>query len=151
MKLLLENWRKYLKEEPKELEEGFATKLALGAALAGAAGPAYAGDTDTSSDVETTQQVDVEKPASELVKNKDGSVSLTIDIPDMYQSSMPSMKNMLVKNYVRAELTKQLSGPPGVDCSGGKCVHTGVPDVTLSKVSYSIQPDTVTITATVAK
>ena len=35
MKLILENWREYLKEEPEQLEEGLGSKLAMGAALMG--------------------------------------------------------------------------------------------------------------------
>ena len=80
MKLLLENWRRYLIEEQEEVEEGLGTKLAMGAALAGATGvgsPAYADDTNTSTDSETSQQVQSEVETNTLEKNDDGTYSIT--------------------------------------------------------------------------
>jgi hypothetical protein len=38
MKLIMESWKKYLKEDQEEVEEGLASKLALGAGLVGALG-----------------------------------------------------------------------------------------------------------------
>ena len=52
MKLLIENWRKYLTEE-KELEEGVFSKLALAGGLLGGGAPA-----EMPPDPEPTQQVE---------------------------------------------------------------------------------------------
>ena len=38
MKLIIENWKEYLKEDEEEVEEGLASKLALGAGLLGTLG-----------------------------------------------------------------------------------------------------------------
>ena len=60
MKLILENWRMFLNEEPEQLEEGFGSKLAMGAALVGGLG---LGSGDVKADsaktaAQTTQQVE---------------------------------------------------------------------------------------------
>jgi len=74
----------------KSINEGALGKLAgtatLGMAL-GAGTPAQAGDTDTytSSDTSTTQQADVKVQTNTLVKNDDGSVSVTVPIGPMTQ------------------------------------------------------------------
>ena len=82
MKLIMENWKKYITEE--EIDEGVGT-AALGAALAlGGAGKGDVQqyDTDTSSGDQTTQQVDAEKQAeSGLQKNEDGSYSMEYSNP----------------------------------------------------------------------
>ena len=84
----MENWRQYITEEQKaEIDEGlgkFAATAGLGVAL-GAGTPAQAGDTDTSSDTSTTQQADVKVQTNTLVKNDDGSVSVTVPIGPMTQ------------------------------------------------------------------
>ena len=83
MKLILENFRKYINEQ-EEIEEGVGT-AALGAALAlGGAGKGDVQqyDTDTSSGDQTTQQVDAEKQAEGgLQKNEDGSYSMEYSNP----------------------------------------------------------------------
>ena len=99
MKLLLENWRKFVAEE-EEIDEGVGT-AALGAALAlGGAGKADVQqyDTDTSSGDQTTQQVDAEKQAEgELQKNEDGSYSMEYSNP---VTKGMSMTNSLLKSFL---------------------------------------------------
>ena len=106
MKLLLENWRRYLIEEQEEVEEGLGTKLAMGAALAGATGvgsPAYADDTNTSTDSETSQQVE---------KNDDGTYSITVDLGSLttLSKSMASMLQSAGGSMARSALLKALTG-----------------------------------------
>jgi len=83
MKLIFENWKKYLEEE--EVEEGLLQTLGLAGALAvggGGKGDAQQYDTDTSSGDQTTQQVDAEKQAEGgLQKNEDGSYSMEYSNP----------------------------------------------------------------------
>lgn len=87
MKLLFENWRKFVTEE-EEVEEGLLQTLGLAGALAlggGGKGDAQQYDTDTSSGEQTTQQVDVEKQATNtLQKNDDGSYSITFTAKDLF-------------------------------------------------------------------
>lgn len=94
MKLLFENWRKFVTEE-EEIDEGVGT-AALGAALAlGGAGKGDVQqyDTDTSSGDQTTQQVDAEKQAEGgLQKNEDGSYSL--------EYSNPVTKGMVMNTHL---------------------------------------------------
>jgi len=61
-----------------------AGTAALGMAL-GAGTPAQAGDTDTSSDTSTTQQADVKVQTNTLVKNDDGSLSITVPLGTLLQ------------------------------------------------------------------
>mgnify|MGYP003640850351 FL=1 len=115
MKLLLENWRRYITEEQKEVEEGLGTKLAMGAALAGAAGigsPAYADATDTSADSETTQQVQSEVEVNTLEKNDDGTYSITVDLGSLtsLSKSMASMLQASGGSMARTALLKALTG-----------------------------------------
>ena len=88
----MENWRKYITEE--EVEEGIGA-AALGAALAlGGGGKANAQqyDTDTTSGVQTTQQVDADKQAETgLQKNEDGSFSMDYSNPSAARGMSASM------------------------------------------------------------
>jgi len=99
MKLLFENWRRYITEE-EEVDEGIGT-AALGAAIAlGGGGKANAQqyDTDTTSGDQTTQQVDAEKQAEgELQKNEDGSYSMEYSNP---VTKGMSMTNSLLKSFL---------------------------------------------------
>ena len=140
MKLLLENWREYLKEE-EEVEEGLASKLALGAALAGTASPAMAQDTGGVDTGEKTQQVDKTEDTSELVKNDDGSYSLTLDIPSHLQKLMPSMKRTFVGNWAKAEFAKKMAGSQ----------DWGTIDLNISGRVSTMTPDTVTFTGNIVK
>ena len=55
MKLLMESWREYLKEDPEQLEEGLGSKLAMGGALMGLGlGPGEAGATSGNAAAPTT-------------------------------------------------------------------------------------------------
>ena len=141
MKLLLENWRKYLKKEPEEIDEGVASKLALGAALAGAGAPAYAGDTSPAETGEKTQQVDAVEDASELVKNDDGTFSLTLDIPGRFQGLMISMKRPFVTNWARTEFAKKMAGVE----------DSGIINLSISGRVSHMTTDTVTFTGKIVK
>ena len=123
MKLLLENWKKYLNEEQEEVEEGLGTKLAMGGALVGATGmgaPAYAGDTDTTQGTATTQQADVKvitntlQPALDEDGNeRPGWVSITVPIG----AGIPkSMLQTVGGSLARGALVRALGaqGPTGV-------------------------------------
>ena len=115
MEHLMENWRKYLTEEQEEVEEGLGTKLAMGAALAGATGmgaPAYAGDADTSADAETTQQVQSKVETNKLEKNDDGTYSITIELGGLskLKGSMANMLQSAGGQLARAALLKALTG-----------------------------------------
>lgn len=103
MKLIFENWKKYLEEE--EVEEGLLQTLGLAGALAvggGGKGDAQQYDTDTSSGDQTTQQVDAEKQAEGgLQKNEDGSYSM--------EYSNPVTKGMVMNT----SLLKKLLGLSG--------------------------------------
>ena len=115
MEHLMENWRKYLTEEQEEVEEGMGTKLAMGAALAGATGmgsPAYADDTDTTTDTQTTQQVQSEVVTNQLQKNDDGTYSITIDLGSLskLKGSMAGMLQSAGGSMARTALLKALTG-----------------------------------------
>jgi hypothetical protein len=139
MKLLLENWREYLEEDQEEVEEGLASKLALGAALAGAASPAMAQGTGTADAGEKTQQVDTAKAAAELVNNEDGTFSLTLDIPGHFQDLMISMKRPIVTNWARAEFAKKMAGVE----------DSGTVNLNISGRVSSMTANTVTFTGNV--
>ena len=141
MKLLMENWREYLKEDQDEVEEGLASKLALGAALAGAASPAMAQDTGDTDTGEKTQQVDKTEDTSEIVKNDDCSYSLTLDIPSHLQKLMPSMKRTFVGNWAREKFAEKMSGAQ----SGGTI------DLNISGRVSTMTADTVTFTGNIVK
>ena len=74
MKLLLENWRKYLKED---MEEGLAQKLAMGAAMLGglAGSPDVKADSGVSNT--STHQVDYKSNLGKVINNGDGTGSVT--------------------------------------------------------------------------
>ena len=79
MKLLMENWKKYLNEEQEKVEEGALSRAALGLALgAGAATPAQAADTNTTQGTATTQQADVKVITNTLqpALDEDGNESM---------------------------------------------------------------------------
>jgi hypothetical protein len=137
MKLLLENWREYLKEE--EVEEGLSSKLALGAALAGGISPAMAQDTSGVDTAEKTQQVDKAEDTSNLVKNKDGTYSLTLDIPGHFQKLSPGMKRTFLQNWARTEFAKKMAG-----ALDGEAYQ-----LEMSGRLSSMTEDTVTFTGTV--
>jgi len=71
MKLLIENWRKYIKEE-KEFEEGILSKLALGTGLLGGGGPVEAPP-----EPPPTQQVEPEESYA-------GKVGFSDEDPEFY-------------------------------------------------------------------
>ena len=122
MKLLLENWRKYLTGEQEEVEEGLGTKLAMGAALAGATGvgsAAYADSNDMSTDTQTTQQVQSEVETNKLEKNDDGTYSITVELGSLSKLT-GSMANMLQSaggSMARIALLKALTGKSQGDVS----------------------------------
>ena len=83
MKSLIENWRKFVNEE-EEIEENFATAALAGLMALGGGGKGNIDqyDTDTSSQDQTTMQVDAEKQAEgELEQNEDGSYSMEYSNP----------------------------------------------------------------------
>ena len=141
MKLLLENWREYLKEDQEKVEEGLASKLALGAALAGAASPAMAQDAVGADTGEKTQQVDKVEDTSELVKNDDGTYSLTLDIPSHLQKLMPSMKRPFVGNWARTEFAKKMAGAQ----------DGGIINLNISGRVSTMTANTVTFTGNIVK
>ena len=116
MKLLMENWRQYLTEEQEEIddvEEGLGPYGAvLGATLAGAAAPAYAGETDTTQDTATTQQVDAEQgPEIDKVSmDADGKFSVTVGTPP---GLSPSMVWMVARSNANTAVMKHLASLSG--------------------------------------
>ena len=141
MKPLMENWRKFVNEEQEEVEEGLASKLALGAALAGAGAPAMAKDTGVTDTGEKTHQADSAEDTSELVKNDDGSYSLTLDIPAHFQGLMASMKRPFVTNWARTEFAKKMAGVE----------DSGIVNLSISGRVSSMTADTVTFTGNIVK
>jgi hypothetical protein len=103
MKHLFENWRKYINEE-EEIEENFATAALAGLMALGGGGKGNVDqyDTDTSSQDQTTMQVDAETQAEgELQQNEDGSYSM--------EYSNPVTKGMVLNT----SLLKKLLGLQG--------------------------------------
>ena len=97
MKLLLENWRKFVNEE--EIEENFATAALAGLMALGGGGKGNVDqyDTDTSSQDQTTMQVDAEKQAEGgLEQNEDGSYSM--------EYSNPATKGMVMNTSMLKKL-----------------------------------------------
>lgn len=127
--------------EQEEIEEGLASKIALGAALAGAGSPAMAQDTGRADTGEKIQQVDKTEDTSELVKNDDGSYSLTLDIPSHFQKLHPGIKRNVLGNWARAEFAKKMAGAEG----------GGTIDLNVSGRVSTMSPDTVTFTGNIVK
>jgi hypothetical protein len=140
MKLLLENWKKYLNEEQEEVEEGALGAAALGLALgAGAGTPAHAADTDTTQGTATTQQADAEKQAETgLQKNDDGSFSMDY--------SNPVTKGMAMS----ATWLKTILGQQGKVEMYNKLVDAGFDanSFNYSIVDVSMDSKTITLEAT---
>ena len=136
MRLILENWREFVDKEHDEIDEGIGSKLALAGALAGASAPAMAQDTGTGDTGEKTQQVDKSDDKSQLLKNEDGTYSLTLDIPKHFQKLMPSMKRPIMTNWARAEFAKKMAG----------ALDGEVYQLEVSGRLTAMTPDTITFT-----
>jgi hypothetical protein len=109
--------RQIIREEvDSALDENARKAIAtagLGLSL-GASTPSYADYTDTSSQDQTTQQVDKAQDASQLVKNDDGTFSLTIELPDNVKNLPSSMKLPFGRNLVRGAFAQEMAGINGV-------------------------------------
>ena len=121
MKLLFENWRKYLNEDKKQLEEGWKEKIA-GLAAVGALGGmpdmAHAGPFSKNKSPETTQQAEV---GSQLGYFEDGSMhKFGVEIDD---AGNDAMQQMAIDDALSALKVK------GVDTSKGyQLLRTGFSD-----------------------
>ena len=122
MKLLIENWRKYLKEEDEEqLEEGWKEKVAGLAAVASlgmAPDIAQAGPFSKDKSPETTQQAEV---TSEVGYSEDGNMhKFGVKIDD---ASNDALQQMAIDDALSGLKAK------GVDISGGyRLLRTGFSD-----------------------
>ena len=123
--------KQIIREEVEAALDENARKTLAGLGLVaglGASTPSYADYTDTSSSNQTTQQVDAEtQDGSELVKNDDGTFSLTIELPDNLKNLQSSMKKTFAQSLVRGAFAQKMAGINGVVNASvtGKAVVSG--------------------------
>jgi hypothetical protein len=118
MKLLLENWKKYLNED---IEEGIGQKLAMTAAMLGglAGSPDVKADNTNSS--AQTHQADSNMQVNTLIDNNDGSYSIiTPANPAILNLSNRGMADDILKTDGRRALSRALKGS----------------DTSLAKITY---------------
>ena len=111
MKLLIENWNKYLEEEIEEALDENVRKALAGLGLVaglGASTPSYADSTNTSSQDQTTQQVDAEtQDVKGVTANDDGSYTMTVTPEDLFGRKGAKQINMMASNKTMLKMTLQ--------------------------------------------
>ena len=121
MKLLMENWNKFLNEEPEDLEEGPLASALGGLGLALGVGGTAPDIQDAPEPAPTHQVATQEVPAdaaaeleiNKLKTNEDGTYSITIELPDHVKKlTMRSMMQSVGGTYARSALLSALTGNP---------------------------------------